>query len=228
MARVLVVEDDPAIALGLVDALNFEGHDTTHVSHGSGALEKTAVQTFDCVLLDVMLPDVHGYELCEQLRARDPSLGIVMLTARGQESDKIRGLNAGADDYVTKPFSVGEVMARINALMRRRERKSESPVKNFSVGIAQIDINKQTIITVESSEQALSFHEAEVLRMLHAHRGHVVPREDLLREIWGSALTGSRSLDNVVAKLRKHIEKEPADPEWILTAYGVGYKLVAE
>jgi DNA-binding response OmpR family regulator len=173
-----------------------------------------------------MLPDLNGYQVCEQVRKTDPRTPILMLTARSQEADKIRGLDAGADDYVTKPFSVGELVARIRAIFRRAAR-SELADQPFQVGEAMVDPTAHTLSRGGDSEQ-ISFYEVELLKLLFERKGQPVSRDDILRRIWGieDASPSNRTVDNFVVKLRKKIEPEPAQPRHILTVYGLGYKLV--
>jgi DNA-binding response OmpR family regulator len=222
---ILLVEDDPSLALGLVDALEFEGFRVLHAAKGSEAIEQARKHTPDCVILDLMLPDLNGYQVCEQLRKSDPRTPILMLTARSQEADKIRGLDAGADDYVTKPFSVGELVARLRAIFRRTSR-SENADQPFTVGECVIDPSAHTLTRNGHTEQ-LSFYEAELLKLLFERKGQPVSRDDILRKVWGiDAAPTNRTVDNFVVKLRKKIEQEPAQPRHILTVYGLGYKLV--
>jgi DNA-binding response OmpR family regulator len=222
---ILLVEDDPALAMGLVDALEFEGFKVLHADRGQDAIDKAHKHRPDAIILDLMLPDLNGYQVCEQVRKTDPRTPIVMLTARSQEADKIRGLDAGADDYVTKPFSVGELVARIRAIFRRAAR-SEATDQPFQVGEAIIDPAAHTLTREGVSEQ-ISFYEVELLKLLHDRKGQPVSRDDILRRIWGiEANPSNRTVDNFVVKLRKKIEPEPAQPKHILTVYGLGYKLV--
>jgi len=222
---ILLVEDDPSLALGLVDALEFEGFRVLHAARGTDAIDQARRTPPDCIILDLMLPDLNGYQVCEQLRRGDPRTPILMLTARSQEADKIRGLDAGADDYVTKPFSVGELVARIRAIFRRTARSSSSD-QPFTVGEALIDPGTHTLTRGEISEQ-LSFYEVELLKLLFERKGQPVSRDDILRKVWGvDANPTNRTVDNFVVKLRKKIEAEPAQPRHILTVYGLGYKLV--
>lgn len=226
--RVLLVEDDPALAMGLLDALEFEGLTVVHARTGAEAqqvLTRPGARP-DCVILDVMLPDTNGYRLCEQTRERDETVPILMLTARSQEVDKIRGLDAGADDYVTKPFSIGELVARIRALLRRSTR-SQGAEQPFVIGKSNVDPIAQTI-TRGRERAKLTFYEVALLRYLHERAGMVVSRDELLERVWGVSASGSsgRTVDNVVVKLRKKVEPNPDDPTHILTVYGHGYKLV--
>src|SRR5262245_15452086 len=172
-----------------------------------------------------MLPDTNGFKVCEELRRFDPFVPIIMLTARGQEIDKIRGLDAGADDYVTKPFSVNELVARLRAIFRRASRPSETAAEVFSIGQATVNATTHTVSRGSRAEQ-LSFYEVELLRLLHERLGQPVSREEILQKIWGiEAAPSNRTVDNFIVKLRKKIEKSPDKPEHILTVYGYGYKL---
>ncbi|MDB4991089.1 MAG: DNA-binding response regulator [Myxococcaceae bacterium] len=222
---ILLVEDDPTLALGLCDALEFEGFKVIHAERGNDAIEHAKKSAPECIILDLMLPDLNGYQVCEEIRRFDPRTPIVMLTARSQEADKIRGLDSGADDYVTKPFSVGELVARIRAVMRRASRTTTLEVP-FTVGEATIDPSAHTLLREGELEQ-LSFYEVELLKLLYERKGTPVSREDILRRVWGiDANPTNRTVDNFVVKLRKKIESEPAQPRHILTVYGLGYKLV--
>ncbi len=223
---ILVIEDEPHILLGLKDALSFEGYRVVTASCGKEGLTQARAERPHVVLLDLMLPDMNGYQICEELRRQDAFMPIIMLTARSQEADKIRGLDAGADDYVTKPFSVGELVARIRALFRRTGR----PVENstFRIGEVTVNVAAHTVQrgTKKEAEQ-LSFYEVELLRLLHERSGQPVSREEILNKIWGvDANPTNRTIDNFIVKLRKKVEKRPDKPEHILTVYGYGYKLV--
>ncbi|MCU0675045.1 MAG: response regulator transcription factor [Myxococcota bacterium] len=222
---ILLVEDDPALALGLVDALEFEGFAVHHAKTGGEAVRLASAKKPTVILLDLMLPDMNGYQVCEQVRRLDANVPIVMLTARSQEADKIRGLDAGADDYVTKPFSLGELVARIRAILRRASRTVATPGP-FRIGDAEIDPVRQVLVR-DGEEQQLGFYEVELLRLLHARAGQPVSRDEILDAIWGlEASPTNRTVDNFVVKLRKKIEPQPDKPRHILTVYGVGYKLV--
>ncbi len=227
--HLLIVEDDSAIAKGLRDALEFEGFSVSHCDTGAGALKHVAMQKPDCMILDLMLPDLNGYAVCETLRKAGHRFPIVMLTARGQESDKIRGLDVGADDYITKPFSIGELVARIRAIFRRIERLEGETGRNhvFSLGAIQVDPAGQKIVKGKHTI-ALSFYETEILRVLHERQGTPVSRDELLSKIWGiEAGPNNRTVDNCIVKLRKKIEDDPNQPQFILTVYGQGYRLVS-
>jgi DNA-binding response OmpR family regulator len=222
---ILVIEDEPHIALGLKDALEFEGFLVFVAENGKAGKELAQREHPDAILLDLMLPDMNGYDVCRDVRARDHFVPIIMLTAKSQEADKIRGLESGADDYVTKPFSVGELVARIRAIFRRARRPSEAPT--FKLGEATINIGAHTLTRDGKRPETLSFYEVELLRFLHERTGQPVSRDELLDKIWGlEANPSNRTIDNFVVKLRKKLEKHPEKPEHILTVYGFGYKLV--
>jgi DNA-binding response OmpR family regulator len=172
-----------------------------------------------------MLPDVNGFTVCEEIRSFQPTVPIIMLTARSQETDKIRGLESGADDYVTKPFSVGELVARINAMFRRLHRGPQ-PDDTIKIGDVTIFPRRHELVRNKRTE-ALSFYEVEIVRLLHERAGQPVSREEILEKIWGvSAHSTTRSVDNFVVKLRKKIEDNASHPRHIVTIYGTGYKLV--
>jgi DNA-binding response OmpR family regulator len=223
----LVIEDEPHIALGLKDALEFEGYRVLVAGTGREGTSLARQEHPNAVLLDLMLPDANGYQVCEDLRRIDAFLPIIMLTARSQEADKIRGLEAGADDYVTKPFSVGELVARLRALFRRTQRPTDVESQTFTIGTCAVNVSAHTLQRGKSKPQQLSFYEVELLRLLHERAGQPVSREDILNKIWGvEANPTNRTVDNFIVKLRKKIEKHPDEPSHILTVYGFGYKLV--
>jgi DNA-binding response OmpR family regulator len=222
---ILLVEDDPALALGLRDTLEFEGFRVLHAERGADGLQLAEQQKPDCIILDLMLPDMNGYQICEHLRNADAAVPIIMLTARGQEADKIRGLDAGADDYVTKPFSVGELIARLRALFRRGAR-GVSPAQRFMIGDVTIDVTAHTLARGQDTTQ-ITFYEVELLKLLHDRAGQPVSRDEILDKVWGTKSNPTnRTVDNFVVKLRKKVEPMPDKPRHILTVYGFGYKLV--
>jgi len=222
--QILIIEDEPHIIMGLRDALEFEGFGVISAAKGKDGIQLARAEHPDAVILDLMLPDLNGYAVCEELRRISPFLPIIMLTARSQESDKIRGLDAGADDYVTKPFSVNELIARMRAIFRRASRPSATP-EAFSIGDAQVSFSTHTL-TAAGVEHALSFYEVELLRLLVERVGQPVSRDEILQKIWGlDASPTNRTVDNFIVKLRKKIEKHPDKPVHILTVYGFGYKL---
>jgi DNA-binding response OmpR family regulator len=223
---ILIVEDEPHIILGLQDALEFEGFRVVSTSKGKEGVELANRESADAVILDLMLPDTNGYAVCEELRRWNPVLPIIMLTARSQESDKIRGLDAGADDYVTKPFSVNELIARMRAIFRRAAVRPAAEA--VEIGEARINFASH-ILTRRGEEHQLSFYELELLRLLVERTGQPVSRDEILQKIWGlDASPTNRTVDNFIVKLRKKIEPSPDRPVHILTVYGFGYKLVVE
>ena len=222
---ILVIDDEPHITLGLKDALEFEGFRVVTASNGKDGAQLARQEHPHAILLDLMLPDVNGYQVCEDVRHFDAFVPIIMLTAKSQEADKIRGLDAGADDYVTKPFSVGELVARIRAIFRRANRPSESAT--FNLGKLTVNVAAHTLERAGKAAESLSFYEVELLRMLFERAGQPVSREEILNKIWGvDANPSNRTIDNFIVKLRRKVEKHPDKPEHILTVYGFGYKLV--
>jgi DNA-binding response OmpR family regulator len=224
--HVLVLEDEPQMRSMLTDNLEFEGYRVTAVATGEEALQAVTARHFALLLVDVMLPGISGFDVCQQLRARGMHVPIVVLTARTQEQDRIRGLDLGADDYVSKPFSVRELLARVRALVRRDD--WHAPVSGeFTVGDVVVK-PRQRLVFRKGRRVALSSREFELLRYLHAHRNEVVSREQLLRDVWGySQLSVTRTVDNYVAKLRTHIEPRPHEPRYLITMHGSGYQLLA-
>ena len=223
---ILMIEDEPHIVLGVRDALEFEGFRFLHASRGSDGVALARQESPDAVLLDLMLPDMNGYQVCQELRRWDAFVPILMLTARSQEADKIRGLDAGADDYVTKPYGIGELIARLRALFRRANRVAEPSRETFLIGAGAVDLAAHTMVVGEEKHQ-LSFYEVELLRLLFERAGQPVSRDEILSKVWGLEATPSnRTVDNFIVKLRRKVEPSPDKPEHILTVYGYGYKLV--
>ncbi|MSP26605.1 MAG: response regulator transcription factor [Myxococcales bacterium] len=222
--KILLIEDDPNIVLGLHDALTFEGFEVVAADTAKKGLALAKQTRPNAIILDLMLPDGNGYNVCEELRKIDRIVPIVMLTARSSEADKIRGLDAGADDFLTKPFSVGELVARMRAIFRRVERSSDRP-ESFVLGSVQIHLGAHTVTRGKETEP-LGFYEVGLLRALYERAGEPVSRDELLQRIWGlEASTTNRTVDNFIVKLRRKIERTPDKPEHILTVYGYGYKL---
>ncbi|HEY5146974.1 MAG TPA: response regulator transcription factor [Polyangiaceae bacterium] len=222
---VLVVDDEPHLVLGLRDALEFEGFRVISACDGRGGIALARSEAPDAIILDLMLPDMNGYAVCEQLRRINAQVPIVMLTARSQETDKVRGLDAGADDYVTKPFGVNELIARMRAILRRASRGVAPAPETLTIGDASVNLTSQ-IVRVAGQDHSLSFYEVELLRMLAERGGQPVSRDEILSKIWGlEASSTNRTVDNFIVKLRKKIEKSPDRPQHILTVYGYGYRL---
>jgi DNA-binding response OmpR family regulator len=224
--RILIVEDEPDIVRGLTDALEFENLDVVSTGIGKEGVRLMKDRGADCVILDLMLPDINGYQVCEDIRSFNSVVPIIILTARGQESDKVRGLDAGADDYVTKPFSVAELLARIKAIFRRLHKSGLGGEESITIGEATVNLKKHTL-TRSRKTQPLTFYEVELLKLLYERAEQPVSRDEILDKIWGiEAYPSNRTVDNFIVKLRKKIEPEHKDPRHILTVYGFGYKLV--
>ena len=225
MKRILVIEDEPQMLLGLRDNLELEGYEVATAADGDEGLAKAASFQPDLVILDVMLPRKNGFDVCRELRARSNATPVVMLTARNQETDKVLGLELGADDYVTKPFSITELLARVRAVLRRAgSRPATTDV--YRIGDLEIDFR---VHQARRGKQRVEFtaREFELLRYFVTHIGQVVTREQILNEVWGyEEFPTTRTIDNFVAKLRQKIEKAPHAPEHILTIHGSGYKFV--
>jgi DNA-binding response OmpR family regulator len=223
---ILVVDDEPHIVLGLRDALEFEGFRVIAAGKGREGIALARTESPDAIILDLMLPDMNGYAVCEEVRRIDARVPIVMLTARSQETDKVRGLDSGADDYVTKPFGVNELVARMRAIFRRAGRgASGGAAETLRLGEAMVSLTAQTV-DARGRQHVLSFYEVELLRMLAERAGQPVSRDEILTKVWGlEASTTNRTVDNFIVKLRKKIEKSPDKPAHILTVYGFGYKL---
>lgn len=224
--RILVVEDEVAIQRGLCDVLAYRGYAPTGVADGEDGLREGLAGRFDLVVLDVMLPGRSGFDVCEALRSHDPRLPILMLTARGAEEDVLRGFRCGSDDYVTKPFSVAELMARVEALLRRRER-GEPAVADAPFAFGAWSVDPERLVASHGDDRAeLSRREIEILALLARERGRIVSRRRLLADVWGMGSperVETRTVDMHIAKLRKKLGAE--GPRLIETVRGEGYRL---
>lgn len=223
---VLLVEDDPDMRQGLQDNLELEGYHVLTAENLREGLNLGTSQNPDLVILDLMLPDGDGTTLCRQLRLQGFQKPIIMLTARGEEMDKVLGLEVGSDDYVVKPFSLRELLARVRAHLRRSV--GQGAPSQIPVGIALADFERHSLIRAGRSLE-VSVKEMELLQCFVAHRGETLTRDRLLAEVWGRswAIT-TRTVDNFVVRLRKHIEPEPAQPRYLITVHGRGYKLLKQ
>jgi DNA-binding response OmpR family regulator len=224
---ILVVEDDPAILAGLCDLLEGEGFAVHRATNGSKALRLYQSHKPDLILLDIMIPEKSGYDVCREIRKTDSATPILMLTAKGQEIDKVVGLELGADDYIVKPFGVSELLARIRAALRRA--RPEARVKSRSdrpITFGNIRIDPKTMKgTRGKREFSLSVREVHLIQLLAEHEGEALDRFRILDDVWGVKYEGTtRTLDQHVAKLRQKIEDNPSDPRHILTVHGVGYR----
>jgi DNA-binding response OmpR family regulator len=219
MKTVLIIEDDPAMLRVLKDNLEFEGYRALPAADGEKGLVAAADGKPDLIILDIMLPKVNGFEICRRLRAMKIEAPIIMLTARDEESDVVLGLNLGADDYVTKPFSVKELMARVGAALRRRE----TP-KKFAFGDFELDVAARTLKR-KGREIKLTAKEFDLLQLFLSRPDEVLGRDDILNKVWGyGCFVTPRSIDRFVTVLRQKIEPKPAAPAFIQTVHGVGYK----
>lgn len=226
--RILIVEDDPHIHLGLTEALTSEGYTVTGCHDGGQALALIKQTQPDLIVLDVMLPHKSGYDICRELRAAKNAVPVLMLTAKGQEIDKVLGLELGADDYVTKPFGLRELIARVHALLRRTQPLSTSAVPDF-LKFRDVEIDSRALRGKrEGASFELSPREFAVLALLFRERGNAVSRDRILNEVWGIEYYGTtRTLDQVIVKLRQKIEADPGGPRHLLTVHGLGYRLEA-
>jgi DNA-binding response OmpR family regulator len=233
--KILIVEDDVGILTGLVDLLGDEGYEVSSAVDGGEALEKYSQEQPALILLDIMIPEKSGYDVCREIRKADSRTPILMLTAKGEEVDKVVGLELGADDYIVKPFGVNELLARIRAALRRARSASADPSEKaepaadpesryIKVGDAEVDLLSFRGLRGKK-EIVFTKREIDMLRYFVDRPGEVIPRARLLEDIWGIRYEGTtRTLDQHIAKLRQKIEKAPSQPRHILTVHGVGYR----
>ncbi len=226
--KILVAEDDPHIRLGLVDTLESEGYQVSEVQNGKQAQDLFAKESFDLVLLDIMMPEKSGYDVCRDIRAADEQIPIIILTAKGEEIDKVVGLKLGADDYITKPFGVHELLARIAAVLRRANlgQKNEPATGDTVFVFGPYMVNPKTFkLSDNNIEQDLTERELTLIRYFCYHPGEVLSRDSLLNAGWGIDYLGTtRTLDQHIAQLRKKIETDPAHPAIITTVHRLGYR----
>ncbi|PKQ61877.1 DNA-binding response regulator [Labilibaculum filiforme] len=227
MNPILIVEDEPSMLMGLKDNLEFEGYLVDVADDGEIGLDKISTNEYSLVLLDVMLPKISGFDICKQVRKKGILTPIILLTARGEEIDKVLGLEFGADDYITKPFSLRELLARIRAVLRRTENSSQTKTTQV-IEIGKLSVNFSSFEGyVEQQEVKMSHKEVEILNYLWDNKNTIVSRDDLLDHIWGTEYQPtSRTIDNFILKLRHKIEQDPNHAKIILTVHGVGYRLV--
>lgn len=229
--RVLVAEDDANLRQGLIDLLEGEGYVVEAAADGRQALETFRRQPPDLLLLDVMMPELSGYDVCRQIRKGDGRTPIIMLTAKGEEIDKVVGLELGADDYVTKPFGLHELRARIAAVLRRsrnQQQQSACLPETFTIGLALVD-RKTYQVSNGPHTHSLTSRELKLLEIFHSRPHEVLSRNELLNAAWGVDYFGTtRTLDQHIAQLRKKIEPDPTSPQYLLTVHGVGYKFAPQ
>ena len=228
--KILIVEDEEAIRTGLIDVLVYHGYEVDFAEDGPTGLEKSLSGKFDLILLDVMLPGIDGYKICDKIRIQDREQAIIMLTAKSNDEDIIEGLSLGADDYVTKPFSVAQLVLRIQAVLRRSRIGVELSNVIHLGNYAEIKADSLSG-TVNKSLVTFTKREMEILQYLHANQDRAVPRDELLNKIWGYAKNldiETRTVDIHLAKLRRKIEPDPAKPVYLVTLRGAGIKLVTD
>ncbi|MGH9787429.1 MAG: response regulator transcription factor [Candidatus Acidiferrales bacterium] len=223
--RILIVEDEPSMVAGLRDNFEFEGYEVVTAGDGEAGLERALADSPDLVILDVMMPKLSGLDVCKQLKGKRPSLPIILLTARGQEVDKVVGLELGADDYVTKPFSIRELLARVKAVLRRAK---VLPVDQERFAFENIEVNLRRHEVRRNGEAVpFSTKEFELLKCFLSHPGEALSRDRLLDEVWGyDNYPTTRTVDAHMLRLRQKLEPNPEEPRFFLTVHGVGYKFV--
>ncbi len=228
MKKILIIEDEELIRMTLEDDFRHEGYDVDIAEDGLAGYEKAKNTDIDLIILDIMLPKMNGFDVCRNLRMKGIKTPIIMLTAKGQEIDRVLGLEMGADDYVTKPFSPRELQARVKAVLRRMEKKPEKTKEDlFCSGELEVDF-RQYECRKNGKEVGLTAHEFELLKYLIQNKGRVINRDELLDEIWGKdVFVTPRTVDTHMANLRKKIEDNPSDPKLIISVRGVGYKIVS-
>jgi len=225
MQRILIVEDETDMQFILTDNLEAEGYEATVAGTGQDGLNRAQEGGFDLIILDLMLPDINGFEVCKQIRAEDPLTPLIMLTAKGDEIDKVVGLEVGADDYVTKPFAMRELLARVMAALRRGARQPHGAPDGGRIGDAEVSFVRHEVVRNDRRER-LTRQENDLLRCLVEHRGETISRKMILEEVWGVETTSAnRTVDNCIARLRSKLEPDPGKPRYIITVHGAGYTL---
>ncbi len=224
MITILVVEDDPAMREGLRDNLRADGYEVEMAADGESGFRMLAGNTFSCAILDVMLPKMSGFDVLRRCRAQGVTTPVLMLTAKGEEIDKVLGFELGADDYLTKPFSLRELLARVKALLRRNEHREEIP--RAVIGKLDVDFRSYTAVSGKKPVE-MTPKEFDVLGYLYRNRNRTVTRDELLEQVWGyDESVTSRTVDNFILRLRQKIEENPSHPRIIITMHGAGYRLV--
>jgi DNA-binding response OmpR family regulator len=228
MKKILIVEDELNMIKGLKDNLEFEGFETDTAMDGTSGLEKVLQNKYDLIILDVMLPGVSGFDICKAARKEGVITPIILLTAKGEEIDKVLGLELGADDYITKPFSLRELLARIKAILRRVPNGKEGGVEPEFIDIGNIKVNFKNYVAIKGkNEIKMSYKEFEILHYMYLNAGKIIQRDDLMSDVWSIDYeVTTRTIDNFILKLRQKIEADPNNPKIILTVHGVGYKMI--
>jgi two-component system, OmpR family, alkaline phosphatase synthesis response regulator PhoP len=228
MKQILLIEDDTGLVFTLTDRLLAAGYGVATALDGSMGLQQALRGTFDCVILDIMLPHKNGFDVCRELRQKGVFTPVLMLTARGQTDDKVMGLKLGADDYLTKPFETSELLARIEAQIRRSDRGQKAPALIYEFGDVQMDVRGMSV-TRRAAPVELSAKEFQLLHYLIEHSGITLSRDEILNNVWGyDAMPTTRTVDTHIAWLRQKLEPTASEPRYILTVYGVGYKFVTD
>lgn len=224
--RILVVEDEPQMRLGLKKNLQFEGYEVDEAGDGEEGLNKILNGNYDIVILDVMMPKLNGFDVCKKVREKEIMVPIIMLTAKGEEIDKVLGLELGADDYVTKPFSLRELLTRIKVILRRS--RNDDQIKPETISIGKLNVNFVSCSAeVDNNKVPMTYREMEILKYLWLHKNKTISRDELLDKVWGeNEVVTPRTIDNFISRLRQKIEIDASEPNHILTFHKVGYKLV--
>ncbi|HEX2865684.1 MAG TPA: response regulator transcription factor [Ignavibacteriales bacterium] len=227
MTKILIVEDEANMRMGLADNLEFEGYEVDQAKDGNEGLKKILDNRYSLILLDVMMPGKSGFEICRTIRGKGISTPVILLTAKGEEIDKVRGLELGADDYITKPFSLMELLARVKAVLRRSGMDNEEKkCETVKIGMLEVDFPSYNAFS-DGCQVQMSHKEFEILKYLYEHKNKTVSRDDLLKNIWGyEERVTTRTVDNFILKLRQKIEEDHEHPQLILTVHGTGYKLL--
>jgi len=228
LGTVLVVEDDQAIRMGVVDALELHGYSVLEAPDGAKGLQLAVADDVDLVLLDIMMPKMDGLTMLTEVRRVKPGLPVIMLTARGEEADRVKGLKAGADDYVVKPFSATELLARVEAVLRRSAERPQGIGRLMVAGLT-VDFERRELLRPNGQREPIPEREAELLRYLASNRGRAISRDELLSRVWGLDPRGmqTRTVDMAVARLREQLGDDPGNPAVIVTVRGKGYMLAA-
>ena len=228
MKKILIIEDELNMVNGLKDNLEFDGYEVEIAMEGGSGLERILGNKYDLILLDIMLPQISGFDICKAVRKEGINTPIVLLTAKGEEIDKVLGLELGADDYITKPFSLRELLARIKAILRRVQNENEEGLEPEFIPIGKIKVNFKNYLAFEgTNEIKMSYKEFGILHYLYMNAGKIIQRDDLMGDVWGIEYDiSTRTVDNFILKLRQKIEVDPNNPKIILTVHGIGYKLI--
>jgi len=228
MKKILIIEDEFNMVNGLKDNLEFEGYEVEFAMEGGSGLEKIMRNKYDLILLDIMLPQISGFDICKAVRKQGINTPIVLLTAKGEEIDKVLGLELGADDYITKPFSLRELLARIKAILRRVQNENEEGLEPEFISIGNIKVNFKTYQAMAGAKEIrMSHKEFEILHFMYKNAGKTIHRDDLISSVWSIDYDiTTRTVDNFILKLRHKIENDPNNPKIILTVHGIGYKMI--